>query len=160
MPQCVFSSQPLFIPDTLGWILRHLSLDSHLSLRLICSRLARDVCIESHLIRFRLKTIDQLDILKKSPFVGEYRMRSVKIISSSSEQDSITRALSVYVNKLNCSGCTQLTTGCLNALVNLTQLQCSFCRQLHGSCFKELSSLTALDCSYCNQKRPMVVLIH
>lgn len=63
--------QPLLLPDTLGLILHYLSKKSdHLALRLVCRSLARVVCTESNSLWFHLETVDQLDVLKQSPFVG------------------------------------------------------------------------------------------
>lgn len=115
----------------------------------MCSSLAGDVCVESVLLCFQLKTIEQLNALKQSRFVGEERIHHVTIMHSSFQQDDIIRSLPVHVTKLNCYHCTQLTSGCFDALINLTLLNCSYCGQLTNGCFDQLVNLIELDCNNC-----------
>lgn len=152
MAQVISSHPPLLVADILGGILPHLVHSSdHLALRLTCSSLARDVCSESRLLHFHLRTMDQLETLKQSPFVGEERIRHVVVVWTSSQQDAIVKALSHYVTKLKCRYCKQLTNGCFDSLVHLTQLDCSGCFHLTNGCFDMLTNLTQLDCTHCEQ---------
>lgn len=121
------SIPPPILSDTLGGILHHLPLISdHLTLRLVCSSLARDVCIESCLINFGLKTVDQVNALNLSPSVGEKCLLRVHLIPTFEEM-GVLRALPIYVTSLNCSFCEQLTNGCFDALVNITPLVVLIC---------------------------------
>lgn len=144
--------QPPLWSDLLGLILQHLpDISTHLTLRLVCSSLARDICSESHLLCFHLRTIDQLDHLKQSLFVGSNRIHNVKVMDKSHRPYDIVRSLPLNVTKLDCSGCEQLTSGCFDTLVTLSFLRCRCCTGLTDGCFDTLMNLTRLCCDGCTQ---------
>lgn len=62
--QDIVPIHPVTVTDILGVILQHLPNKSDLlTLRLVSSTLARDVCAESHFLCFQLETMDQLSTL-------------------------------------------------------------------------------------------------
>lgn len=154
-PRCqeeIPSIQPVLVVDILGLILKQLTRSTdHLTLRLVCCTLARDVCMESHLLWFCSTTVNQLRTLKQSEFIREERIFNVTLNPASLEQDAIIRRLPVQVTELGCCFCKELHNGCFDRLEKLQELDCSYCKKLTTGCFKPLVNLTSLNCSHCEE---------